>query len=37
MRRPLYGAIAHRLRQFPVSKGEGEGEGLPIKGIVFLG
>ena len=32
-----YGAIAHAMRQFPVSKGEGEGEGLPFKGIVFLG
>jgi hypothetical protein len=31
-----YGAIAHAMRQFPVSKGEGEGEGLPFKGIVFL-
>jgi len=35
MRQSLYAACAHYLRHFPVSKGEGEGEGLPIKGIVF--
>jgi hypothetical protein len=36
MRQSLYAACAHHLRHFPVYKGEGEGEGVPFKGIVFL-